>query len=118
VATVGQPLPSDTGDSIDVDLEAMRRDAQTWRVVADRMGDAAAAAGQLRLNGHDLSYFAEMTGLTDAYGDVQQWAAGLLEGAHKSLSSMADALTDTAATYRDDDATGAGSFNGLTPGEK
>ncbi|MGH3899025.1 MAG: WXG100 family type VII secretion target [Pseudonocardiaceae bacterium] len=113
-----QPLPPDTGDSIDVDLEAMRRDAQTWRVTADRMGDAAAAARQLQLNGHALSHFAEMTGLTDAYRDVQQWAAGLLEGAHNNLGSMADALTDTAATYRDDDATGAGNFNGLTPGGK
>lgn len=115
---MGQPLPPDTGDSIDVDLEAMRRDAQTWRVVADRMGDAAVVARQLHLSGHDLSHFAEMTGLTDAYWDVQQWAAGLLEGAHRNLASMADALTNTAATYRDNDATGAGNFNVLTPGGK
>ncbi|MGH3807683.1 MAG: hypothetical protein ACRDRU_13885 [Pseudonocardiaceae bacterium] len=115
---MGQPLPPDTSDSIDVDLEAMRRDAQTWRAAADRMGDAAAAARQLQLNGHDLSHFAERTGLTDAYRDVQQWVVGLLEGAHKNLGFMADALTDTAATYRDDDATGAGRLNKITPGGK
>lgn len=112
---MGQPLPHDTGDGIDVDLEAMRRDAQTWRAAAGRMGDAAVAANQLHLSGHDLSHFAEMTGLTDAYRDVQQWAVGLLEGAYKNLASMTDALTETAATYRDDDATGAGRLNELTP---
>lgn len=83
-----------------------------------RMGFAAAGAKQLELSRHDLSHFAEMTGLTDAYRDVQQWAVGLLEGAHRNLTSLADALTSTAATYRDTDTDTAAAFNKIAPRRK
>lgn len=113
---MGNPLPPDESGEIKSDLAAMRRDARDWDAAADRMGHAALTAGGLTLSGHDFSKISEETGLADAYTEIQQWASGLLDGAHTNLANMAKALRKAAGTYEQTDASGAQRFTQLDRG--
>lgn len=113
---MGQPLPPDREGEFETDLAAMRRDAQVWDRAAQRMGDAASTAQGLTLSGYDLSMFADRTGLTEAYQEIQQWAAGLLRGAHQNLANMNQALRTMADNYETTDTGQAQTFDKIQPG--
>lgn len=113
---MGHPLPPDTPDSYESDLEAMRRDAAEWALAAQRMGGAAGAAGQLALSDYELSLFGAQTGLAAAYQEIHQWASGLLTGAQTNLTDMDQTLRAAADTYQAQELSGARSFDQLRRG--
>lgn len=114
---MGAPLPPDSPDTYEADLEAMRRDAGVWDGAAERMSAAHASAQQLALSGHDLSLISQHTRLDVAYQEIHQWAVGLLQGAHTNLAGMANALRESAAAYEAEEASAARSFDELNRGE-
>jgi hypothetical protein len=89
--------------SLQVAIDALEHDAQTWREIAGVTAGAAAAAGTLGLSETAMSFAADQTGLLDTYNALTVRAAGLLaEGADVHEGIAAD-LEQVAAAYEDDD---------------
>lgn len=99
---MGSPLPPDSPDSIEADLAAMHSDARQWEGCAEKMRGAAATVQGLTLAEADFSVFG--TDVVVAYQGLQRWALGLLNGAHKNLDAMSDALHRSADEYEAQDA--------------
>lgn len=111
---MGAPLPPDSPDSFKADLMAMRHDAREWMSAAERIAQAATVARQVTLNEYEFSLLAREAGLINSYRILQEWTAGLLEGAYQNLANMAFALMTAADTYEATDGRTAKAFDQLS----
>ncbi|SDS55935.1 hypothetical protein [Actinoplanes derwentensis] len=83
--------------TLQVALEALHHDADSWERVAAVTRQAAQAASQLTLSAHELSWAALPTGLLDTYAELQRKAVTLVEEASEIYSGLSLRLDKVAA---------------------
>jgi hypothetical protein len=85
--------------TLQVALEALHHDADSWEQAAAVTRQAAQAASQLTLSAHELSWAALPTGLLDTYAELQRKAVTLLEEASEVYSGLSLKLDKVAYQY-------------------
>lgn len=95
------------------DLNALAADATTWDNISAALTSASGGVGSLNLGTPELSWAAEVTGLTTTYSDFQEKLTGLLDGGTTETSNVAGALRQIKAAYEDTDTSARDQFDGL-----
>lgn len=103
--------PKDTADEIRVDLQLMMQDAKLWANSAESTKTAASVADGMPLDQPTWSFAGDEA--CNAYQELQQWLAGMLESAAEKLEDMSMGLIKTAARYQRQDEETAENFNRL-----
>lgn len=99
--------------TLQADLNALGADAATWDGISSALSSASGGVAGLDLGTPELSWAAEVTGLTTTYADFQEKLIGLLDGGTTEASNVAGALRQIKAAYEDTDTTARDQFDGL-----
>jgi hypothetical protein len=99
--------------TLQADLNALAADAGAWDVISSTLGAAASSADGLTLGTAELSWAAEVTGLTSTYAEFQSTVSGRLREGEKNTTELADGLRQVKASYESTDAATRDDFVGL-----
>lgn len=105
--------PRDGANEVEVDVKIMRQEAKLWDSSAQDMNEAANTARGMPLDQPTWSFAGDDA--CQAYQDIQQWLAGMLNSASQNLRDMAQGLDATADNYERQDKESAGNFARLYP---
>jgi len=92
-----------TEQQIQVAIQALRKDGDTWAAGSDKLREAAAVAARLELSALHFSYLADQLGLTEVYQQLQQRLHTLLTEGADNLTALSAALRDAADGYEQDE---------------
>ena len=83
----------------EVQLEALKTDADMWDQTSSTLLNAATNAWGLNLGEYELSWAAEVVGLTDTYSAIQAKVAGLLSEGSTETSNISTTLRAIKRNY-------------------
>ena len=99
--------------TLQADLTALATDATAWDTISTTLSDAADAADALTLGTAELSWAAEVTGLTATYAEFQALVASRLRQGSTNTDQMADGLRLVKSSYESTDASVRDDYVGL-----
>lgn len=99
--------------TLQADLQALETDANTWDDVSSTLSSAAGTATGLHLGTPQLSWAAEVTGLTSTYSTVREFMASRLTEGSTATAEMASGLRTVKAAFEGTDGSTANRFDGL-----
>jgi hypothetical protein len=83
----------------EVQLEALKTDADMWDETSSTLLNASTNAWGLNLGEYELSWAAEVVGLTDTYSAIQAKVAGLLSEGSTETSNISGTLRAIKRNY-------------------
>lgn len=83
----------------EVQLEALKTDADMWEQTSSTLLDASTNAWGLNLGEYELSWAAEVVGLTDTYAAIQSKVAELLSEGSTETSNISSTLRTIKRNY-------------------
>lgn len=83
----------------EVQLEALKKDANMWQQTSDDLWKAENSAWGLNLTVHELSWAAETVGLTETYNTLQNKVAMLLAGGSTETGKISTTLLTVRHNY-------------------
>ncbi|GAW51684.1 MULTISPECIES: hypothetical protein [unclassified Nocardioides] len=99
--------------TLQADLKALETDAGTWDTISSTLSAAASSADGISLGTPELSWAAEVTGLTTTYAEFQTQVADRLREGEKNTSTLADGLRAVKSAYESTDAHARDEMDGL-----
>lgn len=99
--------------TLQADLNALETDAGTWDTISSTLAFAAGSADGLTLGTPQLSWAAEVTGLTTTYADFQDQVAERLRQGEANTSELAGGLRQVKRSYESTDTTVRDNYVGL-----
>ena len=99
--------------TLEADLAALTSDATVWDDTSDTLANAVRTINGLVLTTSQLSWAAEITGLTAEYAAFVSRAAELVNQGRLEAASMADGLRQVRDGYEDTDTGSREEFVGL-----
>lgn len=96
----------------EVQLEALRKDAGMWDDTSNELWKAENNAWSLSLTTQELSWAAEVTGLTDTYNTVQNKVGMLLAGGSTETGKISTTLLTVRHNYEVNEEAAEKSYRG------
>lgn len=98
------------GEGVDVELEALRADAEVWRGAAGELERRRPHVQGMLVAPAAFSIWGVDAGLDRTYEEVRARMEALLDQGGQTFSALADTLTAAADAYGREDAAGAHRF--------
>lgn len=96
----------------EVQLAALKKDADLWSSTSDTLLTAENSAWGLTLGENEMSWAAEVVGLTTSYDSVQNKVAMLLAGGCTQTGAISDTLLAVKANYEKNEASAERQYKG------
>ncbi len=99
--------------TLEADLKALATDAGMWDGISATLGTAKGAVPALALGTPELSWAAEVTGLTTTYSDFLVLVETRIGQGETETATLGEGLLRVKAAYEDTDTSARGEFDGL-----